>query len=191
VLLVEGPDGVGKSTFCKKLLAGLPTHVYAHFTRLPPMFDPYWGYAERASTRVVQDRFHMSEIVYAAACRRSTILPPEEYRLVDSHLRTKGMFLVLVTADPDLVKERWNPTQMFSLETTLHAAELFSRWRQEFPEYLEVGVEVDHRIHCTRDNPYPNDDSVNRVLEAYRRRLRVLESAGRRRPPSVEAVGVL
>lgn len=181
MLIIEGPDGVGKTTLARKLLVGLPTHVYAHFTRLPSGFDYYWGYRERASRSVVQDRFHMSEVAYAVARGEPSRLDAETYRLVDGHLRGLGAVTVLLTAGPDLVRSRWDDGQMYDLGRTLAAAEVY--------EVIAGGgdagvgpVDLDVVIQLSGGKPYATDDDARAVLELYRRRQVVVDDVGRRRP---------
>lgn len=178
MLVVEGPDGVGKTTLCKRLLKELPRHVYAHFTRLPRGFDYYWGYADRMSRFIVQDRFHMSEWAYAAARMETPKLCEDGYRLVDANLRLLGGFTVLVTADPDVVAGRWDPSQMFSLEATLGAA----------AEYLAIlgrpgyRPDVDFHFHATKDKPYVPDDAVDEILRQYQSRQFLVDCLARDKP---------
>ena len=182
MLIVEGPDGVGKTTLCRSLLEKLPGHVYAHFSRLPPDFDYYWGYLDRASRRVVQDRFHMSEVAYAIARGEQPRIDPETYRLVDARLRQLGAYTVLVTADQGLIESRWDPTQMYDLYRTLSAARQFdliadhhSDWRPDF----------DCHFHCTETTPHVTQVAADRILNEYRRRQDRIDALAGGRPPSL------
>ncbi len=208
MLIIEGPDGVGKTTLCHKLRklliehpARVLSHVYAHFSRLPSVFDQYWGYVERASANIVQDRFHMSEIVYALACKRASPLTPEMYRLVDGHLRKLGAFTVLVTADIDLIESRWDTTQMYDKQITIDAASEFRLIsacagqhyitpQQEFSESYtqparEYIMDVDYRYHCSRENPYVDDAAIAQILERYLTRLDTCTQVSLTRPATL------
>jgi hypothetical protein len=196
MIIIEGADGVGKTTLCKKLLNSgrLDDHVYAHFTRLPAGFDYHWGYAERMSPRVVQDRFHMSEIVYAAARGEASQLTPELYRLVDARLRLIGAYVVLVVADEGLVKSRWDASQMYDLEKTAAAARMFKSlcdWAAyidadskpaEPDRFAEYAVDIDQLIVLNEERPYATDDDVDLILEAYLHRQQAVRLAASRRP---------
>ncbi len=182
MLIVEGTDGVGKTTLCRRLLDRLPTHVYAHFTRLPAGFDYYWGYADRAGADVVQDRFHLSEVAYAAACGRPCGLTPDLYALVDARLRALGAFTVVVLADPELVRSRWDESQMYDLGTTLRAGEAFADVAGR-PDFYRA--DVDLVITCDVGKPYATDDDVDEVLEGYRRRRGLVAAVAARRPPGL------
>lgn len=171
MIIIEGPDCVGKTTVCKKLLKilngeslGLP-HVYAHFTKLPAGFDYYHNYLDRASRYVVQDRFHLSEIVYSRARGiAKSPLCPERYRLVDAALRNLGTITVLITADDGLIRERWDQSQMYNTEITLAAADGFRRLGELFPEY---DPDIDFNFHCTKGIPYVPDTILNEILTKY------------------------
>lgn len=161
--------------------------MYAHFTRLPPGFDYYWGYLERASVKVVQDRFHMSEVVYAMARGEPSKLSPEVYRLVDARLRLLGSYTVLVTADSTLIAARWDKGQMYSLERTLAAARGFmaiaecmgSGTAAEFPGYQ---MDIDYTYHCNKERPYVDEAAVAAILRGYEDRRRAISEVLDRRP---------
>lgn len=184
MLIVEGPDGVGKTTLCEKLLAVLPTHVYAHFTRLPPGFDHPWDYLARTSRRVVQDRFHLSEPAYAEARGDADrlLLTPELYRLVDARLRQLGGVTVLLTADDALVRSRWDASQMFDVGRTLLASRAYRRLLAGQTPYRP---DLDLHYHLTTERPYVTDDQVDEVLGLYRRRQSALDETLSRRPASL------
>lgn len=164
MLIIEGPDASGKTTLCHKLLKNLPRHIYAHFSRLPPKFDYYWDYQDRASRYVVQDRFHLSEIVYGPLNNRPTNLPPFQYKLVDGFLRQFGAFTVVLLTDPELIDSRWDPTQMYDRQKTIAAAEKYA----EVIHYRYV--DVDLTIKLDGNKPFCSDDDVERIITEYQNR---------------------
>ena len=180
MLIVEGPDGVGKTTLCRKLLESLPTHIYAHFSRLPAGFDYYWGYVERASRYIVQDRFHLSEVAYARARGDSSRLDTESYQILDGHLRLLGAYTILVTATQDLLASRWGPDQMYSLEKTLAAGRAFDQVHEEHA-INRIVPDIDFRVRCTVHRPWVSDEEIAAILEAYRVRQSLIDDVARRR----------
>jgi thymidylate kinase len=180
MLIVEGCDGVGKTTICKALLKQLPTHIYAHFTRLPIGFNPYWGYVERMSMNIVQDRFHMSEPAYARARGEVAIINSWMYNLIDARLRLLGGFTILVTADDDLIRERWHKDQMFSLEKTLSANAVYNAMAKG--EYLPYKVDIDYHVHCTKEHPYVTEATINEFTSLYRQRRTCVRAIEEHRP---------
>lgn len=182
MLIVEGPDCVGKTTLCRELLKRLPGYIYAHFSRLPEGFDYYWGYIERISRRVVQDRFHMSEIAYSRARGDEPRLTRETYRLVDAKLRLLGGFTVLITAERNLIASRWRKDQMYSLDKTLEAARIFEVLRDEREE---VGVDIDYAFHCTEGIPYVPGTAIDQIIDLYRQRRSLVDALANLRPPTL------
>lgn len=109
MLIVEGADCLGKTTLCKELVKRLgstmPGIVYRHLSRLPFRWAYPGNYKRLIDRCVVQDRFHMSEIVYRAARepQNGQLLGHEDYRLVDGWLRAAGAVTVIVTAKYDVL----------------------------------------------------------------------------------------
>ena len=173
MLIIEGTDQLGKTTLCKKLLKELPNHIFASFTRLPPRFNYLTDYMHRASTRVVQDRFHMSEIAYAyARGESSTVLSPERYRLVDAYLRLNACsFTVILYTFEDLSK-RWKiRDEMYSVNVASKANEVFKQIAQrghfKYGDRL-YAPDVDITINL-RDG-YVGDDFIEQILVEYQMR---------------------
>lgn len=195
MICIEGPDAVGKTTFAKKLLKLINErtkgrHVYAHFTRLPEGFDSYWGYIERASRFIVQDRFHMSEVTYAPARGDIPRICPETYRLVDAKLRSLGAFTVLIVSDPDLVEERCDDTQMFNKEQNKAVAEIYQTIAitkvLQLPGAKDIyEPDIDYIITTNRVKPYATEDDAERIVDLYFNRQSVLTSTAHRCPGSV------
>lgn len=100
IFVIEGPDGVGKSTLAKALCEKLDAR-YRHLTyRWPQSIDLYhWAGLEKCladSTRqpVVLDRWWPSEAVYAAAFRGGTAWP-QFHRMLDRVALKHRVFYVL------------------------------------------------------------------------------------------------
>lgn len=134
MIILEGSDLVGKTALANAIVAhpviksrGM---TYSHLSRLPDDFNRYWHYVNLMNRFVVQDRFHMSEIVYATMRCEATLLTPYRYKLVDAALRLFGGFTVVILASNDTIVERFNRRErpeMYSLEQILYANELFRR----------------------------------------------------------------
>lgn len=183
MLIVEGTDLVGKTTFAQKLVKALHSdgYVYRHMTRLPIGFVHPIDYFPLAMRRAVYDRFHMSEIAYAAARGDDTDLCPERYRLVDAYLRGLGAYTVVIVADDELIKERWGRDEMYDQSTVHRANAAFKEVTKteammDNAELFKYDVDCDMVIYCSKHMPYPTDDHVNDVLEKYRMRQITLHS---------------
>lgn len=105
ILIVEGPDLVGKTTLaleCQKVLARRRyPHIYSHFTRLPVAFDRYWDYLPHVRRTVVQDRFHMSRQAYGRQFLEQERMNDIELKLLQSAIWQVGGFTVVCVARTD------------------------------------------------------------------------------------------
>lgn len=190
MLIIEGTDGLGKTTLAKKLAKRLEKlgHIYAHFTRLPDSFDRFSDYMLRSSVRTVQDRFHMSEIAYIAARgddvgamvrTMPSFLTPLTYRLVDAALRLKCAYTVVITAERDLITDKWNGmdpsrSEMYDHDVTQRANCAFLdivEGEFELGPYEYRSCDFDAHLHLTKENPWPSDAFADVVLQRYAERF--------------------
>jgi thymidylate kinase len=194
MIIIEGTDLLGKTTFAKKLVAAAPLvdkgYIYKHFSRLPDGFNRYWGYLEHAASRSVQDRFHMSEIAYCyARGEDSSRLSPWAYKMVDGYLRCMCAYTVVFTAEDDLIRERYGEREeMYDLGIILRANSVFLEITDDqsfaYNDERYSGIDVDACIHLTKENPWPSEQDLRNVLNAYQRRSAEWELAMRLRPIS-------
>lgn len=111
MLILEGPDLVGKTTLAKKLVAAahkafMPAS-YTHFSRLPDCWKFPSSYRHYITCYGVCDRFHMSEIAYSEARGDARKLNVEGYRLIDTWCRLQGSVTVLIRAKPGVISARY------------------------------------------------------------------------------------
>lgn len=204
MLIIEGPDLVGKTTLAKKMLnllnsAAKMPHIYAHFSKLPDGWDYFWNYLERASRNIVQDRFHFSEIVYSFVCRYhkgQSPLTPERYRVVDGILRQLGSMTVVITADDDWLKKQLDDKhrrgEMFSEEQILKVNQTFkylvnkdgNAYDESYAWLNDYSPDWDF-VYEVNDDTYAADsaDFCAKVLEAYLNRLDLLEMLTEKKQP--------
>lgn len=129
MLIIEGTDLAGKTTFCQKLLAHLPDHVYSHYTKLPFQHDRFWHYVQSASKYHVQDRFHMSEPVYTKVRGDKTPLN-KWYDELDAVLKWHFCaYTVLLIPSERLIRHRWRAGEMYNIEQVLAANYVFHEFR--------------------------------------------------------------
>lgn len=170
MLIIEGTDLVGKTTLAQTLTKRLAYsgYVYSHFTRLPRGFDYCWDYIARASRRVVQDRFHMSEWAYSQARDdpEPSPLSCEKYRVIDGYLRSIGAFTVVILAEESLIRSRLGREEMYDIDVILKAQNSF--------KYLTTtrACDYDLVIKCDERNPWPDDQ---RILSAYLARQEAID----------------
>lgn len=190
MIIVEGTDRVGKTTLCKKLLERLPTHIYSHSTKPPKDFDYYWGYIDRISPNVVQDRFHMGEVVYSRVRGVRSELGSEEYRLVDAALRQVGAFTVVITTLRQTLEKRLDgedmTQQMYNKEQIIRANDLFSHMTYEGTE-LNSGFkpDVDRVFICNEGYPYVSEADIDGIVARYKARRLALSFVSARRRKEV------
>jgi thymidylate kinase len=183
MLIIEGADHVGKTTFAKKLEAHPRMREYGMLhqplSRLPDSFHRYWGYEQLAWRNRLCDRFHMSEVVYShARDDDETTLTPGRYRLVDAMVRLRAGFTVVITCESDVLQQRLHGSpkdEMYSNALILKANEAF----RQIATHRELtydgrtfyeGIDVDAHIRCDRNTPYPTEHDVRNVVAAYERR---------------------
>ena len=165
MLIVEGTDGVGKTTLAHELCRRLPGWVYSHFSRLPDEFHRYHDYLPFMARRQVMDRFHMSEIAYAEARGDEQIQFPEQYKLLDARLRLFGAYTVVVTATNAVLEATYHDKQMYDLALIKRANVVFQRIVSK-PTYVDWDcVIVAERDHFPSDSPL-----VDQIVEDYLQR---------------------
>ena len=173
MIIVEGPDFVGKTTLCRKLTGILGGHgvpaVYQHFTRLPSCWDYYWDYLPYIQRTTVMDRFHLSEWAYAHARGEVSPLTPEKMALLGARLTDAGAVVVVVTATEDRLKHEHavqGDDEMYRLETILRA----NTWYRSHV----TGRRPMHDLHyeLTAGCPYPSgcDAFVDDICALWRAR---------------------
>lgn len=178
MIIIEGSDLVGKTTLAKMLCEhpALSGYWYHHLTRPPKSFDYCQGYMNMACHEYVQDRYHMSEPVYA--CVRGDIpgIDPEQYRIVDAHLRMMGTLTVVIVAQDDSdLRARFNAldqrVEMYHVEQIVHVNALFnsivSHRVQLNTSIGEYHMDWDIVIRTKGVDDYPSDEEVDKIIDAY------------------------
>jgi len=178
MILIEGPDMVGKTTLAKELAVELDTHVYQHLSKPPASFHPTIGYIDLASRYSVRDRFHISQAVYARVTGRDTSFTPEANLLVGAHLRMLGVFTVILTCDDCQLEKRFaklEDRELYDLETILKANNTFKEIGRKNGRHMDFNFDVDLHINCSEKNPYPTHNTVDYILNLYEDRQSLLE----------------
>lgn len=115
LIIVEGCDGVGKSTLAENLAARLGGAKVLHLG--PPKRHPLeetvleldWYRPGDEGEHVIVDRFHLGEMIYGPIYRGESKLGPlggPEHKWVDLWLKSRGALQVVLTADLKTVEER-------------------------------------------------------------------------------------
>lgn len=171
MIIIEGTDGVGKTTLAKKLITyrsnklRMPP-VYRHLGFLPGNWDYYYDYVNRMDHHIVQDRFFLSEWVYGRVIRGGTPLSKEKIRDLFSDLINVGGLTVIVTAESSLLEMRWKDhvDDKFDLSQVLAVNEEFMcmpalDFCPPWPSML--------RIHLSKHHPFPDQTDIKCILENW------------------------
>jgi hypothetical protein len=192
LIIIEGPDGAGKSTLAGRLLVELAlrleqnddvTECVRVVHRGPPIAHPlteYEGpmlrYRPLTGHDVVADRWHLGELVYPDLVGRDTRYDPAVHRHIDMFLQSRGALLVgMHPPEDELVRrlEAREPRSTFDQITIDNAGRVLDRYQLS---YDLSGVEV-LQVH---DEP-----QVNTIIAAAER----LAHGARRLVPFTTYVG--
>ncbi len=186
MLIVEGTDLVGKTTLCHALTAELAKDwpcTYAWFGRLPETWNYYWCYLLRMSRWVIQDRFHMSEIVYRKARDEHQRLYPQTYRLLDAQARLLGSVTVVVLSTDALIRAEYDvrrDEETHTLQQILHANRLFAGLAEGHGalhnEYGPVDCDFVHVAGERAGWPGSNVEFIKKVTTLYVERQACIHS---------------
>ena len=175
MLILEGTDGVGKTTLCKKLLdkfAG--SYTYRHLSKLPLSWMFPGSYYPHISRYVVQDRFHMSELAYRYARDEPQVLTIEAYRYIDGWVRSVGGLTVVFTADEGWLTSRPKREEMHTAVQHMRADLAF----RDIASQMFAGYQCDVDLHFHLTD-YPSDWMIKIIEEHYYARQEALSEVGR------------
>lgn len=105
-ILIEGADGVGKSTLCEALLKAMPGYKYVHFGIPDSHPIDYWfkeGLGEIKGGMVI-DRLHLSEEAYGPVFREGSKLTEHQFWLLEGWLWARNTILVICSTSWDNMK---------------------------------------------------------------------------------------
>lgn len=108
IIVLEGPDGVGKSTLADAILRAYPGEKYRMNSGPPPDDEPAalhyasqvrWAIDQSENALVVFDRLHIGELVYAPLLRGGTDFTADEASVIDMMLDAAGACMIHCTLD--------------------------------------------------------------------------------------------
>lgn len=155
-IVLEGPDGAGKTTLARKIMERFRSLRFAH-EGLPPTKKPkelLRHYASKLVSGTVHDRLHLGERVYGPIFRGEDNLGPVGQLILD-HLILRDGLIIIVLPPLDIVLRNWQSThdqQMFKDES-----------QQEYiwQAYHDV---LTFNPHLYAVNPY-NEHSMSLMME--------------------------
>lgn len=190
MLIVEGVDGIGKTTLCHRLVRELQDYgpwVYRWFTKLPGCWRYPTDYVPHVARFVVQDRFHMSEIVYRAARQEEQLMSPLAYRWLDGYLRGVGAFTVVLTTTDERARSVPAGGQMHDAETHVRVNRLYRSIANGRDERYRPDFDY---VYCPFGKGWPAEDNalVQLVVDLYVSRQRWLDGTVQAQARSVRPV---
>ena len=112
MIILEGTDHVGKTTFAKLLCGLMSAHFggevgghYSHMSKPREDFDHLSGYFGGIGP-VVQDRYHLGSLVYGRILRKGTFPSARRMRIVQAYLNWRGCITVIFTCQRDVLAKR-------------------------------------------------------------------------------------
>lgn len=108
MLIIEGSDNLGKTTFAKKLIKYIWDHdkypcMYSHMTRPnEATFDFFKDYEMMINPYTIQDRFHLGAIAY-----HENKITTEHLNRIDEWIRDAAGFVVLLFAEDEDWYRKW------------------------------------------------------------------------------------
>ncbi|TDC91968.1 AAA family ATPase [Actinomadura sp. 7K507] len=123
VIVLEGCDGVGKTTLAGKLVQQHGYHL-THATRTPDGIDLAERYYNLLALpgRLVLDRSFISELVYGPLLHGRSRLTLAQARDLAAVVGSRGGLLVHVTAPPEVIADRLRRRDGIAPEITLLTA---------------------------------------------------------------------
>lgn len=185
MLIVEGPDLVGKTTLCNAMLKkwwdnprtyGSYPIIYAHFSRLPASWHYLKSYMPYITRYTIMDRFHISELCYGEVTRGKTSLTPGYLRILEAMLALAGSYTVVITAEEAWLKQRYEKLvaegrdEMFKLDQVLTVNKAY----ETVQERHECKIDMIYRIANDDDLPSSCDALMHNILSAWSERLSVV-----------------
>jgi thymidylate kinase len=116
LIILEGPDGAGKSTFAQEIVAHLATHHDGNVTvrkagpptrhPLDEYVTPLLEYEPGGSEHIICDRWHVGEWVYPRVKGRPTRMDRPVLNYVEAFLRSKGAVTVVLNPPVATLQDR-------------------------------------------------------------------------------------
>lgn len=177
MILLEGPECVGKTTVAMALRRLLPGWSYRHFSVPPSCVRPYYYHAwpiTDAHPRVIIDRLHWSEYAYGIPTRGNFDYTEDEWRNVELLLLSRATTVVYMTDDSEAIKARWAQSQKRQHFNVAVADGVIARYGNLFMKHSDP---LSHLNVLAFTLPQLIDPRTNRPTDALRDLARDAEDA--------------
>ena len=171
MLIIEGPDGLGKTTLAKKIQRkvsdlGLPI-VYSYMTRPnEDKFDFFNSYRELINYCAVQDRFHLSGLAYHDDLK--TNLHQRNIQAINSWIRSVGgLIVVLYASDQEWYRQNILASTEKHIVDTPVMCEANRRYTQ-YAQHNDCDYSFDISFgHRTTGPEYVSEISINEIINEW------------------------
>lgn len=176
MIVIEGPDHVGKTHLAHELIRRLNArgypHIYQHLSKLPESFHYFRDYLPLINKNVVMDRFLPSRQAYGKVFDNQRMLDDDEFKLMDACLRLVGAVTVLVTADPVWLREHFGEKdEMYEVGPVLQVNDVYK-------DQASNGVwDVDFTFETSAAAGFPSSDEawLDAIVDKYGARRGMIE----------------
>jgi len=180
MLIIEGSDCLGKTTFANLLVSEAAKRntypiFYSHMSRPNKAFDFFNHYTDMMSKFAVQDRFHIGGIVWHNKIKQPAL------DIIEGRLRALGSRTIVVYANDlkwyeDRIRND-NRGNMLPTEFMINANLWFKMLVQKTLRNHKPIVDYAWDVKCEADEPtYPDKEYANYILDKWFERLSLLET---------------
>ena len=173
MLILEGSDCLGKTTFAKTLLkvadnVGRYPTFYSHMSRPNSKFDFFKDYRDMMSIYAIQDRFHIGGIVWHDAIDKHAL------SIIEGWLHSIGSMTILFYASDEAWYrkkiEEDDRGNMLSLDCMDRANGVYGMMAEGC---YELHPKIDYFFDI-KDNWYPTEEDAEKIIKEWFDRLEKL-----------------
>jgi len=110
LIILEGPDGGGKSTLARELAAELKAEIWHRGPPTSHPLDEYetplFPYRPREDVDIVCDRWHVGEWVYPQVLGRKSQADDATWRHIELFLAARGALIIYIMPELDVLRQR-------------------------------------------------------------------------------------
>lgn len=142
MLIIEGIDGVGKTTLVEHLQSyGMKKYHFDYDSKNMDLFSKYMKVLLEDDSELVLDRSFISEMVYGPVIRNKCKLSLEDYTKLLIAYKNAGAKIIYLTAPKDVLLKRRNDEKSDYEVITNHYEELNKKY-DEIMEYSSKFIDV-------------------------------------------------
>jgi hypothetical protein len=172
MIVIEGADGVGKTTLARELCHRL--HLgYEHYGMLPEGWRYFEDYMPSIRRDVVLDRFIMSELVYGTRLRRGCLIGEDEFRGLEALMALQGCLTVVIVAHHSRLPKRddkFTGEQVWSVNE-LYSSMYFGTSRLK----IKPTIDLAYMLHPGTGYVTENEQMVRHIVDTWKRRQSWIE----------------